>query len=326
MTDKYVLYTSIGQPIKGSTKLFLIDVDGTLITSKSGQFVAKDEKDWIFFGGIAAKLEALHKEGWLIALISNQSEWKKDSAIIEGKFTSILNALGKANGWTPWALLAITDTKDKEFRKPGRGLFDVLKAQIKVPITETVMVGDAVGPDDPYPPYQWSDADRGFATAIGATFKTPMEAFGTSPGVPHRDGKQELVLLMGTPGSGKSRTGATFKAAGYVHVEQDLLANKAATLKAVTAALKTGKSVVVDATHGSEENRAPYKAAAAAAKIPYRILWHIRDGRPFNKLRPKKESEAAVAAGEHYQVPAVAYGVYTKYFVEPTDDSVELVY
>ena len=274
-----------------------------------------------------AKLETLHKEGWTVALISNQSEWKTKPAI-EKKVTSILTALGKANGWTPWALLSITDRKDREFRKPGRGLYDVLKAEIKVPITETVMVGDAVGPDASYPPYQWSDADRGFAAAIGATFQNPMEAFGTSPGVPHRDGKQELVILMGPPGSGKSRTGSTFKAAGYVHVEQDLLANKAATLKAVVAALKAGKSVVVDATHGSEENRAPYKAAAAAAKIPYRILWHIRDGQPFNKLRPKKDSGAAVtlAEGEHYQVPAVAYGVYTKYFVEPTDDSVELVY
>jgi bifunctional polynucleotide phosphatase/kinase len=310
-----------------SAKLFLIDVDGTLITSKSGQFAAQDEKDWVFLGDIAAKLEALHKEGWIVGLISNQSEWKKNPAI-EGKFTSILNALGKANGWTPWCLLAITDPKDTVFRKPGRGLYDVLKAEINVPITETVMVGDAVGKDDPYPPYQWSDADRGFAAAIGATFQRPLDVFGTSPAVPRRDGKQELVILMGTPGSGKSRTGATFKEAGYVHVEQDVLANKAATLKAVVAALKTGNSVVVDATHGSEENRAPYKAAAAAAKIPYRILWHIRDGRPFNKLRPKKESgtAVAVAAGEHYQVPAVAYGVYTKYFVEPTDDSVELVY
>jgi hypothetical protein len=201
-----------------------------------------------------------------------------------------------------------------------------LKAEIKVPITETVMVGDAVGSDSPFPAYQWSDADRGFATAIGATFQTPVEAFGTSPGVPRKDGKQELVILMGTPGSGKSRTGATFKAAGYVHVEQDLLANKTATLKAVTAALKAGKSVVVDATHGSEENRAPYKAFAESMKIPYRILWHIRDGRPFNKLRPKKESGTELSVGEHFQVPAVAYGVYTKYFVEPTDDSVELVY
>ena len=303
----------------------MTDVDGTILTSKSGKFAANDAEDWIFFGGIAAKFEALHKEGWTVALISNQSEWKKDPTI-EGKFTSILTALGKANGWTPWCLLSVTDTKDTVFRKPGRGLFDVLKAEIKVPITEMVMVGDAVGPEASYPAYTWSNADSGFAAATGATFQTPLEAFGTSPGVPHRDGKQELVILMGTPGSGKSRTGVAFKAAGYVHVEQDLLANKAATLKAVTAALKTGKSVVVDATHGSEENRAPYKALAATMKIPYRILWHIRDGRPFNKLRPKKESGAAVVDGEHYQVPAVAYGVYTKYFNEPTDDSVELVY
>jgi hypothetical protein len=62
---------------------------------------------------------------------------------------------------------------------------------------------------------------------------------------------------------------------------------------------------VVDATHGSEANRAPYQELAASLGIPFQIIWHIRDGRSFNALRPEP-------------VPEVAYAVYTKHFVEPT--------
>jgi len=197
------------------------------------------------------------------------------------------------------------DKKDKVYRKPGRGLYDLLLKELG-PIKEVRMCGDAVGPSDPFPPYQWSDVDSGFAKAIGASFGRPSDLFGHSKPVEPR-ATQELVLLMGNPGSGKSTTAAALAAKGYVHVEQDLLKTKEASLKAVQAALKTGKSVIVDATHSSETNRQPYQSLG----VPIRILWHIRDGRPFNKERAKP-------------VPPVAYAIYTKYFVEPT--GAELVF
>ncbi len=287
-----MLYKAIKQPV--TDRLYLFDVDGTLVTSKSGRLWAQDEKDWIFLGPIPDTLHRLHKEGWTIALVSNQGTWSSDAA---NKFTSILEALYEANGWTPWCLVAI-DKKDKVYRKPGRGLYDLLLKELG-PIKEVRMCGDAVGPSDPFPPYQWSDVDSGFAKAIDAPFVRPSDLFGHSKPVEPRPG-QELVLLMGNPGSGKSTTAAALAAKDYVHVEQDLLKTKEASLKAVKAALKTGKSVVMDATHGSETNRQPYQSLG----VPVRILWHIRDGRPFNKGRAKP-------------VPAVAYAIYTKYFVEP---------
>jgi hypothetical protein len=106
---------------------------------------------------------------------------------------------------------------------------------------------------------------------------------------------------MGSPGSGKSTTARRLVANGYVHIEQDAFSSKSAVLKVVKAALAAGSSVVVDATHGSDKNREPYMALA-----PYRILWHVRDGRPFNALRPAP-------------VPEVAYAIYAKYFVRPTE-------
>jgi DNA 3'-phosphatase len=321
ITDKYVLYPATNSPIvknaNGNATLLLFDVDGTLITSKKGRRYALDADDWIFLGDVPEVLNKFKNAGWTIALISNQSDWSKKTEQIKGKFESILTALQEANGWTPWLLLA-TGAKDAIYRKPGRGLYDLLLKKIELTedkIQEVRMIGDAAGPETPFAPYQWSDSDRKFAEAIDAEFMLPNESlyFGKSPAIESAE-SQEIVILMGNPGSGKSTTAKTLEEQGYIHVEQDIKKAKDATLKAVKAALETGNSVVVDATHAAETNRKPYEDLAEEKGIPFRILWHIRDGRPFNALREKP-------------VPEVAYANYTNSFVEPEDDvDVELVY
>ena len=291
-----------------STKLFLIDIDGTLVTSTSGRRWASTATDWIFLGPVASKLEELRRDGWTVALITNQSDWKV-SPDPAAKITSILAALQTANGWAPWTLVATATRKEKDtlYRKPGRGLYDLLLKTLNISPSEIRMCGDAVGAADPYPPYRWADSDAAFAATIGATFVRPLDLFSAGPTVTPSP-KQELILLMGNPGSGKSSAARKLAENGYIHIEQDTMKSKAATKAAVCSALKTGSSVVVDATHGSATNREPY----AALGVPLRILWFIRDGRPFNALREKP-------------VPEVAYAVYSKHFIPPSE-SVTLMY
>ena len=305
-------------------RIFLLDIDGTLITSKSGRRWAADADDWIFLGDVPATLNRLRVEGWIVALVSNQSDWKTSPAAT-AKIASILAALETANGWAPTCLVATATRKEKDtvYRKPGRGLYDVLLSHLDLTaagVAEVRMCGDAVGPADPFPPYRWADSDAAFATAIGATFVRPLDLFPSIPPVTPASlpatatatataAAQELVLLVGNPGSGKSSTGRAFAAAGYIHVEQDVVGTKAAVKRAVTAGLAAGKSVVVDATHGSQVNRDPYIALAAEKRVPLRIVWHIRDGRSFNALREKP-------------VPEVAYAVYSKHFVPPVGSPV----
>ena len=307
----YELFASTQPSI--STSLYLLDIDGTLVTSKSGRRWAADASDWIFLGDVTGTLRRLHEEGWTVALVTNQSDWKV-SPDPAAKIASILTALEGAIGWKPWTLVATATRKEKDtvYRKPARGLYDVLLSALGGPTpTRIRMCGDAVGPADPYPPYRWSDSDAAFGIAIGAEFVRPCDLF--DPFDPIRALKiQELVILMGNPGSGKSTTGRLLKeTAGYIHVEQDVVGTKAAVKKAVLAGLATGASVAVDATHGSAANREPYLTLASERGIPVRILWHIRDGRPFNALRPKP-------------VPEVAYAVYSKHFVGP--ENAELVF
>jgi bifunctional polynucleotide phosphatase/kinase len=292
-----------------ANKIALFDVDGTLICSKSGRRWSVSAEDTVFLGTpghVHDVLDWYRKEGWIVALVTNQSTW--DEAC-KGKIAWILDSLEDWNGWRPWCLVATSPRKAKDtlYRKPGRGMFDALlhaigKSRDEV---EVMMVGDAVGPEDPFPPYRWASSDKEFAEGIGATFYRPNEIFGCSKpeDIQVRTDTRELVILMGNPGSGKSTTGRSFVTKGYKHVEQDTLKNKVETLRVVKSFIGSS-SVVVDATHASAENREPYLALAKEHGIPCRILWHIRDGRPFNVLRDKP-------------VPEVAYAMYTKYFNEP---------
>jgi bifunctional polynucleotide phosphatase/kinase len=97
--------------------------------------------------------------------------------------------------------------------------------------------------------------------------------------------------------------------------------------------LSEGRSVVIDATNPYKEKRSDYIAIAKELKILVRILWFIRDGRPFNELRGTYDSNLGGyrtdATYYHKKpVPDVAYNVYSKNFEEPTEDEgeVEIIY
>ena len=299
-------------------RIALFDLDGTLVVSKSGKRWAADGDDVIFRGPVPAVLRRYATEGWTVVIVTNQSEMSraKSEGAPLSKINAVLNALFEANAWAPWCLVACGPTSETKYRKPARGLYDLLLKELESPtVVEVMMCGDAVGASASRPDYRWSDSDAAFAAAIGATFHTPDSIFGSTVAAPLRGGGTELVLLVGNMGSGKSTTARNLVAAGYSHCEQDVLGTARAVLRAATAGLESGKSVVVDASHSTAEHRAPYIALARKMGVPVRIFWHIRDGRPFNALREKP-------------IPEVAYAVYSKRFEDPRLDGVvvELIY
>lgn len=290
-------------------RLALFDLDGTLITSKSSRRWASDSDDWVFQGPVPATLQRYATEGWTVAIVTNQSTWEKRDNIAKAKVSSVLDALFAANFWAPWCLVATGVPSESVYRKPARGLFNRLIEVIGASaVTDIFMCGDAVGADATRLEYRWADSDRGFATAIGARFTTPDAVFGLSAAAPVDT--QEIVILVGNMGSGKSTTARTLVSAGYVHCEQDVLKTPAAMKRAAREGVAVGKSVVVDATHATAETRAPYLGIGLEFKVPVRILWHIRDGRVYNEVR---------ATG---RVPEVAYAMYSKRFEDPRFDGV----
>lgn len=312
MSYKVFSSTQPSFPADHPVRLALFDLDGTLITSKSGRRWASDGDDWVFQGPVPAVLQRYATEGWTVAIITNQSKWTgaggKDT---QAKVNTVLDALFAANAWAPWCLVATGAPSESVYRKPARGLFDVLMSNLGVARAADVFYcGDAAGADGERLEYRWADSDRMFAFEIGARFLTPNTVFGLSPAFPAA--AQEITILVGNMGSGKSTTARTLAAAGYVHCEQDKLKTPAAMKRAVRAALTEGKSVVVDATHATAETRAPYLGIGLELKVPVRILWHIRDGRPYNEVRTDGH------------VPAVAFAMYSKRFEDPRLDGVSV--
>ena len=60
-----------GDPVT-SRKIAGYDLDGTLIETASGRKFAKDSKDWKLMPKVVDKLQSLHRDGYKIAILTNQ--------------------------------------------------------------------------------------------------------------------------------------------------------------------------------------------------------------------------------------------------------------
>ena len=74
-------------------------------------------------------------------------------------------------------------------------------------------------------------------------------------------------MLVGIPGSGKTRAATTLEAAGFLRISQDQLGNRKKCEAAVAAALKAGRSVVVDRCNADASQRLTWATLANAARV-----------------------------------------------------------
>jgi DNA 3'-phosphatase len=282
-----------------TNKFYLFDVDGTLITSRSGKQIAQNADDIVYIGDIKDTFDALQAAGFTILLVTNQAIWNDDS---KSKIRHLHETFNVP--------VVVATGKGSSYRKPSPKLWELFCEAADVDptnITDLRMVGDAAGPTSSYLSNRWADTDLGFANAIGAEFEQPQEVFSQvlPPRLPLT---QFLTLMMGTPGSGKSTLAKKLaESTGAVHVEQDAYKTKRQVEVAVKTALSQGSSVIVDATHGNRERRAEWWALADKHDAEKHVVWCVRDGRPYNEARP-------------VPVSRIVYNVYTSKFSDPRED------
>ena len=267
------------------------DLDWTL-TFGLKHLIPRLPDDIYLLPGRAEKLNMLTEKGWGFVIFTNQK--------VKGSLQERLQRMENGFNLIPGSKAMFIATKDDDFRKPNVGMFEAFR-ELYPNCKVYTYVGDAAGR-----PQDFSDSDLSFAKNAKLKFLTPESVFKTPmPSIPI-EGKH-IVLLMGMPGSGKSKFYTDFlEPKGYVHINQDTLKTFIKVLGATEQALEEGKLVCVDNTNPKVETRNEYYTLAKTYGYTVHVWYLVRDGHGWNKLR------------EH-PVPDIAYHTYFKK-LEITDD------
>ncbi|XP_067363231.1 bifunctional polynucleotide phosphatase/kinase [Channa argus] len=338
-----MLYTAAG--VIGSKKIAGFDIDGCIITTKSGKVFPTAPDDWkILYPEIKPKVANMLKKGYKVVFFTNQmgiAKGKLRPEVFKSKVEDILATL-------ELPVQVFVATGPGIYRKPVMGMWNHLCDQanngVAVEKTESFYVGDAAGRPENWAPGKkkkdFSCSDRLFALNIGLQFHTPEEFFlgwKCAPySLPNFDPRKldsnarlydppsasltsrntEVIVAVGFPASGKS----TFFhrhiiPKGYIYVNRDTLGSWQNCVAACERALKEGHSVAVDNTNPDSESRKRYVDVAKAAGVPCRCFHFstsLEQAKHNNRFR-----EMAPSDSKHIKVNDMVFHSYKKHFVAP---------
>uniref|UniRef100_A0A3Q0RVC7 Polynucleotide kinase 3'-phosphatase n=1 Tax=Amphilophus citrinellus TaxID=61819 RepID=A0A3Q0RVC7_AMPCI len=327
-----MVYTAAG--VKGSDKIAGFDIDGCIITTKSGKVFPTAPDDWkILYPEIQPKLASLLKKGYKVVFFTNQlgiAKGKLRPEVFKSKVEDILATL-------KLPVQVFVATGPGNYRKPVMGMWNHLSCDLPV-------CPDAAGRPENWAPGKkkkdFSCSDRLFALNIGLQFYTPEEYFlgwKCAPySLPEFDPRKldsaarlydppsssltssdtEVIVAVGFPASGKSTFFHTHVIPkGYVYVNRDTLGSWQNCVSACERALKEGRSVAVDNTNPDPESRKRYVDVAKAAGVPCRCFHFsatLEEAKHNNRFR-----EMAPSDTKHAKVNDMVFHSYKKHFKPP---------
>lgn len=332
--------------VKASSKIAGFDIDGTIITTKSGKVFATGPDDWrILYPEIPKKLKELESDGYKVVIFTNQlgiAKGKVQPKEFKAKVEAILMTLG-----VPMQVLVATGMGI--YRKPVLGMWHYLCEKgndgITIDMDQSLYVGDAAGRPanwaPGHPKKDFSCSDRLFAFNTGIKFFTPEEFFlGWEPAqfsFPEFDPKKldpkgplyepataslvskspEMVVAVGYPASGKSSFFKEYMVSkGYVYTNRDTLGTWQKCVSVCEDSLQQGKSVVVDNTNPDVESRRRYIECAKKVGVPCRCFLFTASkelARHNNRFR-----EMTYTGKGHAHVSDMVFNMYKSKYVCPT--------
>lgn len=279
--NKCMVFTS--KNVLASEKIASYDMDGTLIKTVSGNVFPKSIDDWqLNMNEVPAKLKKLHDNGFKIVVFTNQAGIENKRITVDEVKKKI--KLIQQRIEVPMQFFVATGSTI--YRKPRTGMWKLLEESfndgIKIDRSASFYCGDAAGRAENKILKKKKDhscADRLFALNLQLNFFTPEEHFQgvnkssswTRPefnpksvseatpllepqGVELKLKEQELIILVGFPGSGKSHFAKTHLK-GYEIINRDTLNSMQKCVQTVQDALQKGKSCVVDNTNPDQGSR-----------------------------------------------------------------------
>ena len=220
-------------------KFAAFDFDHTLVKPKSRSTFSKSADDWVWLRQCVKDIVVkYYKRGYAIVIFTNRSRTYKSSQI-----KSVLDTLG-----IPYKAYIIYT---KSLKKPNPHYFNEYIAHKTFDKVHSFYAGDALGR-----PGDWSDSDKVFAVNCNLQYIEPEEIFPFPISAPVKlktVKTQELVLMVGYPGSGKSTYAAEhFTKPNYTIISGDTYKSvQYKIVKALKSELGKGQSVVLDATNSS---------------------------------------------------------------------------
>ena len=245
------------------------DIDGTIISTKSGKVFPKDYTDWKFlYENTITKLKEYYNKNYCIIFISNQgglkTSEKKDDWI--KKINNIVQEIA-----IPICVFASTDTY--LFRKPLPTIWNIIKSKISIS-DKSFYCGDAAGRKGDH-----NDTDYKFALNCEIKFMTPEMCFldelkcnDCKINYPNlnkisnhinynflAEKNKELIIMIGFPGAGKSTfINKYIEPFEYIIINQDKLKTKNKCISETEKYMKINKNIVIDALNYTKEMRKIY--------------------------------------------------------------------
>lgn len=292
--------------VKNKDKVYAFDLDGTLICNSDGLDPRRSpvfSENYNFLGNVIEVITELSKS-YTIFIVTNQlgfSETKK----------AMIYSVWKKLNKIPHVLISY---KKDIYRKPQIGLFGVMKyiifnsLSLNIDVNNSFYCGDAVGIHDTFEPYKWSSDDLYFSNNIGFNFIRPIDLFKSETIDINKN--YNFIMMMGNQGSGKTSYAKWLELNyGYIRYSQDEIGDLKKQRDSMFKNLCEGKRIVLDATFALRENRNYFLQMIYSVQCRTCIVWSIRDGRPFDKLRPNSKSK--------FYHPR-----YTKSFNSPEEDNI----
>lgn len=278
-------------------KMAMFDYDWTLVKPLSNGTFSKSVDDWRWLTEkVPEILEDYYKKGYCIVIISNQTR------NTEMKLQQIINVLSTLK--IPSLVSVGYEDIDK---KPNRIMFDLIKKDKKIDMNKSFYVGDALGRQG-----DWSDSDKKFAENIDIKkIYSPDDLFSIKNDkklIIKEFDKQEIIVLVGYPGSGKTTIANTFDNKRYMTINGDIFKNSKNMIKESEKYIKSNYSIIFDATNPSIEKRKEYIDFAKSKNIPIRCI-NVETDIATSMFRNNKRDKV---------IPKITYYVFRKKYIKPT--------